>query len=61
MQEYKRDRNTVETQLKDMTKRTAYHDDHLRVIDAWFSQVKIWIGIPVVGSEANGACCAAAG
>ncbi|KAL8796059.1 MAG: hypothetical protein Q9195_001635 [Heterodermia aff. obscurata] len=39
MQEYKRDRNTVETQLKEMTKRTTYHDDHVRLIDAWFSQI----------------------
>ena len=55
MQEYKRDRNTVETQLKEMAKRATFHDDHLRIIDAWFSQVNIPPGIPVVGSEANGA------
>ena len=60
MQEYKRDRNTVEAQLKDMTKRTTYHDDHLRVIDAWFSQVNIPIDIPVAGFEANAVCCAVA-
>ena len=41
MQEFKRDRNTLEIQLKDLTKRTTYHDDHLRVIDAWFSQVSM--------------------
>ena len=39
MQEYKRDRSHLETRLKDLSKRTAYHDDHLRMVDAWFSQV----------------------
>lgn len=41
MQEFKRDRNTLEIQLKELTKRTTYHDDHLRSIDAWFSQVDL--------------------
>lgn len=39
MQEYKRERNTLEARLSELTKRTAYHDDHVRVIDAWFKQV----------------------
>ncbi|MCJ1399955.1 E3 ubiquitin-protein ligase bre1 [Xylographa trunciseda] len=39
MQEYKRERNTLENRLNDLTKRAAYHDDHLRTIDAWFSQL----------------------
>ncbi|SLM39011.1 e3 ubiquitin-protein ligase bre1 [Lasallia pustulata] len=39
MQEYKRERNTLEARLNDLTKRTAYHDDHLRIIDAWFGQL----------------------
>lgn len=39
MQEYKRERNTLEARLNELTKRTAYHDDHLRIIDAWFGQV----------------------
>ncbi|KAL8827710.1 MAG: hypothetical protein Q9191_003019 [Dirinaria sp. TL-2023a] len=39
MQEYKRDRSHLETRLKDLSKRTAYHDDHLRMVDAWFSQL----------------------
>lgn len=60
MQEFKRDRNTMEAQLKDMTKRTTYHDDHLRLMDAWFSQVNSRIGILAAGFDANGACCAAA-
>ena len=39
MQEYKRERNTLENRLNELAKRAAYHDDHLRSIDAWFSQV----------------------
>ena len=39
MQEYKRERTTLETQLKEMRKKARYHDDHLRVIDSWFRQV----------------------
>ncbi len=40
MQEYKRERNTLESRLSELTKRTAYHDDHVRIIDAWFKQVR---------------------
>lgn len=39
MQEYRREKNTLETQLKEMRKKTRYHDDHLRIIDSWFQQV----------------------
>jgi E3 ubiquitin-protein ligase BRE1 len=39
MQEYKREKNTLEGQLKEMRKKARYHDDHLRVIDSWFQQV----------------------
>ncbi|MCJ1321038.1 E3 ubiquitin-protein ligase bre1 [Xylographa vitiligo] len=39
MQEYKRERNTLESRLNDLAKRAAYHDDHLRAIDAWFAQL----------------------
>jgi hypothetical protein len=41
MQEYKREKMSLETKLKEMSKATAYHNDHLRVIDAWFNQVSI--------------------
>jgi hypothetical protein len=40
MLEYKREKATLEAQLKDIQKRSANHDDHLRVIDAWWSQVR---------------------
>ena len=39
MQEYRREKNTVEGQLKEMRKKTRYHDEHLRVIDLWFKQL----------------------
>ena len=39
MLEYKREKQTLEAQLKDVQKRSVDHDDHLRVIDAWWSQV----------------------
>lgn len=39
MQEYKREKSSLETRLKDMSKATAHHNDHLRAIDAWYNQV----------------------
>jgi E3 ubiquitin-protein ligase BRE1 len=39
MREYKREKVALEAQVADMEKRSAYHDDHLRTIDVWFSQV----------------------
>lgn len=39
MLEYKREKTTLESQLKDVQKRSVDHDDHLRIIDAWWSQV----------------------
>jgi len=40
MREYKRERNTLQQQLDDLNNRSAYHDEHLRVIDSWFLQVR---------------------
>jgi E3 ubiquitin-protein ligase BRE1 len=39
MLEYKREKATFESQLKDTRKKVIDHDDHLRVIDAWWMQV----------------------
>jgi len=39
MQEYKREKNTLESRLNDLIKRTKDHDDHLRAIDGWFKQL----------------------
>ena len=46
MQEYKREKNTLETQLTEMTKRSTYHDDHLRIVDAWWKQVSAATVLP---------------
>jgi hypothetical protein len=43
MQEYKREKNILESQIKEVQKRSVDHDDHLRVIDAWWSQVSTLI------------------
>ncbi|KAK6079929.1 BRE1 E3 ubiquitin ligase [Seiridium cupressi] len=39
MQEYKRTCNTLEARLEEMERRSAHHDDHLRVVDAWWIQL----------------------
>ena len=39
MREYKREKNTFETQLTELESRSRYHDQELRTIDAWFDQV----------------------
>jgi E3 ubiquitin-protein ligase BRE1 len=39
MKEYKRQRKDLEEQLADLQKKCQFHNDHLRVIDAWFSQL----------------------
>lgn len=39
MHEYRREKNTLETQIKEMRKKARYHDDHLRIIDSWFQQL----------------------
>ncbi|KAM0804612.1 hypothetical protein BDR22DRAFT_538330 [Usnea florida] len=43
MQEYKRERSNLEIRLNEMAKNAAYHDEHLMVIDAWFSESEILI------------------
>ena len=39
MQEYKREKTTLESQLRDLQRRTLNHDDHLRFVNSWFDQV----------------------
>jgi E3 ubiquitin-protein ligase BRE1 len=39
MNEYKREVATLDTELKDIRKRAVDHDDHLRVVDAWWTQL----------------------
>lgn len=48
MQEYKREKQTLEEQVKQAERKALYHDDHLRIIDAWFremiDEVKVMAG-----------------
>ncbi|KAF4621535.1 hypothetical protein G7Y89_g14537 [Cudoniella acicularis] len=39
MLEYKREKTTLESQLRDVQKRSVDHDDHLRVVNAWWTQL----------------------
>ncbi|EPS39329.1 hypothetical protein H072_6944 [Dactylellina haptotyla CBS 200.50] len=39
MKAYKREKELTETRLEDLQKRCTYHDDHIRVIDAWLDQL----------------------
>lgn len=41
MLEYKREKATLEAQVKDIRKRSLDHDDHLRIVDAWWAQVRV--------------------
>ena len=47
MQEYKRERNTLEAQMNSLAESARYHDDHLRAIDAWFAQVSSFVDIAI--------------
>lgn len=39
MNEYKREKNTLKSELEEIRKKTRHHDDHIRAIDAWFKQL----------------------
>ncbi|KAJ5166386.1 uncharacterized protein N7482_005167 [Penicillium canariense] len=39
LQEFKREKAGLESRVNQMSKAAAYHDSHLRAIDAWFSQL----------------------
>jgi E3 ubiquitin-protein ligase BRE1 len=39
MHGYKRERNSLEAQLVEIRKKIVDHDNHIRVIDAWWLQV----------------------
>lgn len=45
MQEYSRRAATAESRLEEVHKRAVHHDDHIRIIDAWWQQVSG--GVPV--------------
>jgi E3 ubiquitin-protein ligase BRE1 len=48
MYEYKREKQTLESRLSQMSKTATHYNDHLRVIDSWFNQlideVKVLLG-----------------
>lgn len=39
MNDYKRQAATFETRVEELLKRSTYHDDHIRIIDAWLLQL----------------------
>lgn len=51
MREYKRERDTLSGQLEDIRKKSQYHDDHIRAIDAWFKQLMNEVAGLVPGDE----------
>ncbi|KAJ4311671.1 E3 ubiquitin-protein ligase bre1 [Neodidymelliopsis sp. IMI 364377] len=57
MREYKREKATIEAQLNDVETRSRYHDDELRMIDAWFDQlvdeIKILSGERLSGDSSD--------
>jgi len=40
MQEYKREKATLESRLEEAAKKSTFHDDHIRVVDAWMLEVR---------------------
>ncbi|KAI0847838.1 E3 ubiquitin-protein ligase BRE1 [Daldinia vernicosa] len=50
MLEYKREKNTLETQLGEVKKRSAHHDDHIRIVDNWWIQLLQEIELLVEGN-----------
>lgn len=55
MKEYKREKALYESQVQDLSKRSQHHDDHLRIVDAWFTQlldeIRILVGDLVSDQE----------
>ena len=39
MKEYRRQKKDAEDQLSELHKKTKYHNDHLRICDAWFAHL----------------------
>ncbi|KAF2273864.1 E3 ubiquitin-protein ligase-like protein bre1 [Westerdykella ornata] len=57
MREYKREKNTIEAELRKMEERAKDHDDHLRVIDTWFEQlldeIRVLVGEKLPDSDSS--------
>lgn len=39
MNEYKRENATLDARIEEIQKRSTYHDDHIRIADAWVLQL----------------------
>lgn len=51
MQEKRRECTSLDAENKALRKSSEYHDDHIRTIDAWFTQVSdLYIGYAFVAS-----------
>ncbi|KAF4547950.1 E3 ubiquitin-protein ligase bre1-like protein [Elsinoe fawcettii] len=50
MKEYKRNCKDLESEVKDLSRKASYHDDHIRLIDTWFSQLLDEISVTVSGT-----------
>jgi E3 ubiquitin-protein ligase BRE1 len=53
MREYKREKTTLEAQLSEMEKRAKFHDDHIRTIDSFFTQVSLFYRYHDAGTDWN--------
>ncbi|KAH8162435.1 hypothetical protein CIB48_g5814 [Xylaria polymorpha] len=52
MLEYKREKTTLEARLEELDKRSTYHDDHIRIMDAWWIQMgKVFQEVSILASE----------
>ncbi|KAI0537317.1 ubiquitin ligase protein BRE1 [Xylaria digitata] len=50
MLEYKREKGTLEARLEELDKRSTYYDDHIRVMDGWWTQLLQEVSLLVNGS-----------
>ncbi|KAI1819257.1 E3 ubiquitin-protein ligase-like protein [Xylaria intraflava] len=50
MLEYKREKTTLEARLEELDKQSTYHDDHIRIIDAWWVQLLQEISVLASGN-----------
>ena len=53
MQEHKRERTSIEARLNAVEKRAQYHDEHITIVDAWFSEVRDTYLIIVLVTEST--------
>jgi hypothetical protein len=51
MREVRREKALLESQLADNEKRAQFHDEHLRLIDAWLVQVSLGVHLHSVISD----------